>query len=85
METLGVLDTILKLLEDGQPHTLNEISTLEPCRRIPITTLMEVLNFLEEFDFTENDYNSEMFVSELQMTPLVRAFWKTLNELSEKR
>lgn len=81
------LDAILNLLADGKWHTLNEISTLEPCRRIPITTLMEVLNFFEEVDFAEENCNAETFVSEEKMTQKLQSFWKKIKwvERSEKQ
>lgn len=77
------LDAVLDLLaKDGLWHTINEISTLEPLRRIPITTLMNLLNFLEEFDFIEGNnrmaYDLALFVFEAKIDVRVDAFWKKI-------
>jgi len=49
------IDQILETLIDGENHTLNELSAHPSLRKLSITNLTMILNFLAEYKFLELD------------------------------
>jgi len=78
----GCLDALLGLLADGSWHTINEISTLEAFRKMKITTLMEMLNFLVEYEFIEVNqrlgYDLTTIVIEAKLTSALANFMRKI-------
>jgi len=50
---MGILDTLLESLDDGEWHNVNELSTKEGLRKVSITRLMLSLTFFVDHDFVE--------------------------------
>jgi len=86
-----ILDIILDLLADRSCN-INEISTLEPLRKIRIGKLTEILTFFDEYDFIELSEKpiiiaeESMTVLEAKLTPPMQEFWRKIKwmERAEK-
>ena len=50
---MGLVDSVIHCLSDGQWHDINELSTHQPLRKTPIYALLINLDFLAEYDFIE--------------------------------
>lgn len=48
-----IIEELLGALSDGAWHNINELSTIKGLRKLSITKLMVLLDFLAEYDFIE--------------------------------
>jgi len=63
---MKALDRILELLQDSQPHSLDEIKAQIP---LPTEKLTLILDFFAEFEFIElKDENSEATITPLGLS-----------------
>jgi len=78
LKSLDVLD----LLADGEWHTINEISTLEPLRKLPMTNINIYIDFLNEYDFIELSEEPETeetpTIKQIKLTPPLLDFIKKI-------
>lgn len=71
-----LLDEILKLLSDGEWHSINEIVSITNGR--PLKVLL-CLNFLEDYNFIEIDRNAR----EIRLRSTVKLFLDDIKKLEE--
>jgi len=74
---LKVIDEVLRILADGEWHNLNEISTKKPLLKLSTGKLLQVLEFLAEYEFLELSPDPKHIV-EAKLTPLVQQFIKEI-------
>lgn len=79
------VDHVIEALNDGNWHTLNELTTHPTLRDLTITKLLQIVNFLAEYDFVliEQQVEDDVQVTEVKLSPPLGAFFYEIGQLEK--